>query len=292
MKLNFKQFVKGGLIGSALFSMYVVTSNVKYDVLAWHGQLNVEENCEGASATLTPYPDSQVTIATINGLDTTYLFLEWGEDNTLEFNGQISWETNEIWNGNEVVSKPENCDIEPTETPTVEPTESPEPTVSPSPTVEPTTTPSPTSTPKVEDEPESRCEGLSASPTGGVAPLTVRFTGSGFDEDGKIKLYKFDFGDASDGQSQIWEQEGSEAYHRYQYEGKYFASLHVKDSRGNWRNGNDDCKVEITVSNRPQVLGASTTNELPKTGSPITLFLGLISLSGIGAYLRKKFLVY
>jgi LPXTG-motif cell wall-anchored protein len=119
--------------------------------------------------------------------------------------------------------------------------------------------------------------------------LTVRFTGSGYDEDGDIKLYKFDFGDASDGQPQVWEQEESEAYHRYMDEGAYFASLHVKDSRGNWRNGNDDCKVEIDVTSEPTVLGASTTTELPKTGTPAAVALGIVSLTSVGAYLFKRF---
>lgn len=170
---------------------------------------------------------------------------------------------------------------EPTPTPTSTPTETPTPT--------PTPTETPTPTPTPGDEPESHCSGLSASPSKGTAPLTVRFNGSGYDEDGEIKLYKFDFGDASDGQSQIWEQEESEAYHRYMDEGTYFASLHVKDSRGNWRNGNDDCKVEIKVTDEPEVLGASTTTELPKTGTPAAIAFGIVSLTSMGAYLFKRF---
>jgi len=168
-----------------------------------------------------------------------------------------------------------------------EPTPTPTPTETPTPTPTPTETPTPTPTPG--DEPESRCSGLSASPSEGTAPLTVRFTGSGYDEDGEIKLYKFDFGDASDGQSQVWEQEESEAHHRYMDEGAYFASLHIKDSRGNWRNGNDDCKVEINVTSEPTVLGASTTTELPKTGTPAAIAFGIVSLTSMGAYLFKRF---
>jgi hypothetical protein len=166
-----------------------------------------------------------------------------------------------------------------------DPTPTPTPTVTPTPT--PTDIPTPTPTPN-DDEPESRCSGLSASPSSGTAPLTVRFTGSGYDEDGEIKLYKFDFGDASDDQPQVWEQEESEAHHRYIYEGTYFASLHVKDSRGNWRNGNDDCKLEIEVSDEPKVLGASTTTELPKTGAGAVV-VGILSLSSLGAYLYRRF---
>ena len=109
-----------------------------------------------------------------------------------------------------------------------------------------------------------------------------------FDEDGDIKKYRFDFGDSSGGQPQDWEQEESEAWHRYENDGKFIASVHVQDSRGNWRNGNDDCRVEIEVNDKPKVLSATVTR-LPKTGAPLGIVFGLTSLSGIGAYLYKRF---
>lgn len=167
---------------------------------------------------------------------------------------------------------------------------SPTPTMTPTPTPTPTETPVPTPTPTPDDdEPESSCTGLSVSPSEGTAPLTVRFNGSGYDEDGDIQMYKFDFGDNSDGQPQIWEQEESEAHHRYEYPGTYIVGLHVKDSRGNWRNGNDDCKKIIEVKGEPEVLGASTTTELPKTGTPALFGVGLASLGSLGVYLYKRF---
>lgn len=156
----------------------------------------------------------------------------------------------------------------------------------PTPTPTPTSTPTPTPTPG--EEPESRCTGLSASPSEGTAPLTVRFTGSGYDEDGEIKRYKFDFGDASGGQPQVWEQDESEAYHRYEYSGEYFAALHVKDSRGNWRNGENDCKVKITVNGKPKVLAAEI-KELPKTGAQAIALFGFVPLASLGAYLYRRF---
>lgn len=151
----------------------------------------------------------------------------------------------------------------------------------------PTTTVTPTPTPS--DEPESRCSGLSASPTSGTAPLTVRFNGSGFDEDGEIQKYRFDFGDASGGQPQIWTQDDSEASHRYEFAGTYFAALHIQDSRGNWRNGENDCKVEITVKAKPDVMGGSDVQTLPETGSPIALASTLLSVGALGAYAFKRF---
>lgn len=160
--------------------------------------------------------------------------------------------------------------------------------VEPTPTPTPTATPTPTPTPTPGPEPESRCSSLSASPVEGTAPLTVRFNGSGFDEDGEIKRYRFDFGDASGGQPQVWEQDGPEAFHRYENPGEYVTSLHVKDSRGNWRNGQESCRVEIEVNGKPKVLAAVVT-QLPKTGAPISVVLGLTALSGVGAYLYKRF---
>lgn len=160
----------------------------------------------------------------------------------------------------------------------------PTPTPTPSPTPTPTATPTPTP----GDEPESSCSSLSSSPSEGTQPLTVRFNGSGFDENGKIKKYKFDFGDASGGQPQVWEQESSEAFHRYEHAGTFRATLSVQDSRGNWRDSRDSCRIEIKVSDKPKVLTATVTS-LPKTGVPLSLVLGLTALSGTGAYLYKRF---
>jgi LPXTG-motif cell wall-anchored protein len=119
--------------------------------------------------------------------------------------------------------------------------------------------------------------------------LTVRFTASGFDPNGPIKEYEFDFGDASDGQPQIWKQEESEASHRYQYEGEYVATVKVKDQGGQWRGGNDECRVEIEVNGKPKVLAASTSEELPKTGASALLGAGLLALGVAGKFLRRRF---
>jgi len=87
----------------------------------------------------------------------------------------------------------------------------------------------------------------------------------------------------------VWEQEGPEAYHRYEYAGTYYVSLHVMDSRGNWRNGEGDCKVKITVRDEAEVLGIADTLILPKTGSPAFVGFGIVSLSSFGLYLYRRF---
>ena len=178
-----------------------------------------------------------------------------------------------------------NC-AEPTPTPTPEVTTTPTPTTTPK--LTPTPTVAPTPTPKVEvDEP--RCVGLSASPSEGTAPLTVVFTGSGFDKNGPILEYEFDYGDASGGQPQVWRQEGSQASHRYEHPGKYIASLKVKDQGGTWRDGNDDCRVEINVRSQPQILAAAASTELPKTGTSALVGGGLLALTSAGAFLYRRF---
>lgn len=194
-----------------------------------------------------------------------YLQSEWFLENGLAWN---------LENASYLAKNSQFSCAEPTPTPTNTPT--------PTPTLTPTPTPTP------GDEPDSSCSALSASPSSGTAPLTVRFNGSGFDENGNIKRYKFDFGDASGGQPQIWEQDGSEAYHRYEFAGTYRANLSVQDSRNNWRDSKDNCTIEIKVDGKPKVLAATLTS-LPKTGIPLSALLGLTSLSGIGAYLYKRF---
>ena len=162
---------------------------------------------------------------------------------------------------------------------------SPTPTLTPTPTITSTPTPTVTPTPKPDDD-KPRCVGLSASPTEGNAPLTVRFTGSGFDKNGPILEYEFDFGDASGNQPQVWRQKESEAAHKYEYPGTYIASLKVKDQGGTWRDGNDDCKVTITVKSTPKVLSTSIADELPSAGVSVLALAGILPL---GYYLYKRF---
>lgn len=174
----------------------------------------------------------------------------------------------------------------PTPTVTNSPTPTPTGTLTPTVTVTSTLTPTATATPIPN---ESSCTGLSASPTSGSTPLTVRFTASGFDNRGNIQEYEFDYGDSSDNQPQVWRQTGSEASHRYENSGSYIATVRVKDSRGEWKGGNSECRVEITVTGKPQVLGKSTAKGLPETGTPLAAGAVIVSLAGAGIALVKHF---
>jgi hypothetical protein len=196
------------------------------------------------------------------------------------------------WNLTDGLYLAKNADYfcgEPTPTPTTTPTLTP--TVTPTTTVTPTVTPTPTITPTPHhhDDDESRCVGLSASPTEGTAPLTVKFTGSGYDKNGDIKEYEFDFGDASDWQPQVWKTTDSEAGHRYMNPGTFTASLKVKDQDDQWRNGNDDCKKEIKVTSKPQVLAASAPKGLPETGLPGMVLFGSFVGGPLGVAIYRRF---
>jgi hypothetical protein len=153
----------------------------------------------------------------------------------------------------------------------------------------PTNAPSVTPTPGPEG-PQSRCFDLEATPLEGTAPLTVKFTGHADDPatGGKIKEYKFDYGDASGGQPQVWSQTDRVSYHRYEISGEYTAKLDIQDNAGNWR-GSDDCRVTIKVNSTPQVLGTSSPDQLPSTGLTVALMVLIPSLTGAGFYLHSRF---
>jgi PKD repeat protein len=79
---------------------------------------------------------------------------------------------------------------------------------------------------------------ISASPTEGVAPLTVRFDGSGSsDPDGDTLSYAWDFGDGSAHQTE------ATASHSFSNAGQYNVTLSVNDGRG----GSDSDSVTISV---------------------------------------------
>lgn len=97
------------------------------------------------------------------------------------------------------------------------------------------------------------CVDLSANPLSGSAPLTVRFIGSGQDQDERVAFFEFDFGD---GKKQIVEKEDSrnqqltiqEISHTYTKAGTYQAGLKVIDNNDVESTVPDICTVEINAS--------------------------------------------
>lgn len=139
---------------------------------------------------------------------------------------------------------------------------------------------------------DSRCVGLSVSPSSGTAPVTVRFNGTGYDSEGSIQEYRFSFGDESGGQPGTVTQSESEAYHRYEQAGTFTASLAVKDSKGEWQSGANECTRTVTVYPVPQVQGVTTEpTSLPKSGfGLLEALVGLSGLVGMGWWLQRRVL--
>jgi len=136
----------------------------------------------------------------------------------------------------------------------------------------------PTPTPK---EHESRCVSLSASPTDGEAPLAVVFNGSGHDSEGDIREYEFDFGDGGK-----VTQSDSRVEHVYQEPGTYWASLKVKDTHDEWKDGSEDCRQEIKVGREPEVLAAEAPPVQPAAGANTAITLGLI-VAGLAGFILR-----
>lgn len=87
----------------------------------------------------------------------------------------------------------------------------------------------------------------SADKTCGKSPLTVSFTGEGYDIDGDRLSYRWDFGDGSSATIQ-------NPQHSYKKEGKYFANLTVTDDYGN----TESETIEINVlGNYPPIANIS-----------------------------------
>jgi chitodextrinase len=83
---------------------------------------------------------------------------------------------------------------------------------------------------------------VSASPTSGLAPLTVFFNGAGsFDPDGAVVSYAWDFGDGTTGS-------GPTVSHTYAGRGNYSAKLTVTDTQG----ATGSATVTITVKKGPR----------------------------------------
>ncbi len=124
------------------------------------------------------------------------------------------------------------------------------------------------------------CVGLTANPTKGVAPLTVNFSGQGFEQGKSISMYEFDFGDASRGQLKVVRQNSSASSHRYYNPGTYTASLKVLTSGGFWVGG-ASCSVTVTTT------GAIQT--LPQTGPAENIVAISVIVGAVGFYINKHF---
>ena len=188
----------------------------------------------------------------------------------------------------------------PTPTPTGARIPTPTLTSTPGPTA--TNTPVPTSTPVPGG---SFCEYLTADPTSGSAPLTVHFSGKGFDST-QIKGFRFNFGDGEKQEffGSFTSDHIQTVDHTYNNDGIYNAYLEILDNGDHWKT-RSECRVTITVStiaggptntpapprptstSRPAV-AAPTEAQLPEAGLKLPTIWGIISgflLISIGAAL-------
>ena len=138
-----------------------------------------------------------------------------------------------------------------TPTPTLTPSPTPTGTLTPTPT--PTNTPMPTPTPTSIPGPsgESYCDYLFADPANGSGPLTVQFSGKGYDT-ARIKGFRFTFGDGE--KKQVLNVSYSSSHieavsHTYNNNGIYKAVLEILDDGDHWKT-RSECEKTITVSGK------------------------------------------
>jgi len=107
--------------------------------------------------------------------------------------------------------------------------------------------------------PSSPTASASATPTAGIQPLNVNFTGSGTDPDGSIVLYEWDFN--GDGIFEWFSVSNGNAATTYTASGLYRAKFRVTDNDGL----TDTKEVPISVGQAPPV---AVANAVPTRGYP------------------------
>jgi len=80
----------------------------------------------------------------------------------------------------------------------------------------------------------------------------VTFKAEGYDPDGDIQRYRFDFGDDGD----VLETDDRIVTHRYEEEDNFTARVHVQDSHDEWITS-DNCEVEVDVEDEDDDSGCS-----------------------------------
>ena len=144
---------------------------------------------------------------------------------------------------------------------------------------------------------DSSCVELIATPIEGSTPLTVEFTGAGYDPYGLIAKYRFNFGDG--GEDSIKETEDYFATYVYKKGGGFNPTLQVQDSKGVWKTS-DDCKITLAVKGNTGIGGGgdldpapmATVSSLPETGlydNPLLAFVSLLGTGLLGIYLMRRF---
>lgn len=136
------------------------------------------------------------------------------------------------------------------------------PSTSPSPS--PSVTPTATSTPG----PSSLCEYLQADKAGGSAPLTVKYSGKGFDPV-RVKGFRFHFGDGEKREffGSFTSSQVQEVEYTYRSAGKYKAYLEIMDDGDHWKT-RPECEVTISVDGTSTPSPTTTKTVIAKEPTP------------------------
>ncbi len=113
------------------------------------------------------------------------------------------------------------------------------------------------------------------------APSTAKFEVTGFDNKSGLQEYRLDFGNGI-----TKDQNGSNFEQRYDKPGTYTVRAYVKDSQGNWKGGDSNCRATLYVETEP-------LKEQPKTGTPTLLSVAAVTSGIVGtvALLRRQALL-
>lgn len=102
------------------------------------------------------------------------------------------------------------------------------------------------------------------------APSTVEFRVSGYDNKGDIDRYKIDLGNGV-----TKENDGPTFEQIYDQAGTYTIKGYVRDSKGDWHGGDDECRTTLYVETKP-------LTEQPKTGTPTSLAVAAVTSGAVG----------
>lgn len=113
---------------------------------------------------------------------------------------------------------------------------------------------------------------------GGMAPATLNFKVTGYDNKGDLQHYKLEFGNGvtREGDGQTFEQ-------RYETAGTFTARAYVRDSQGNWKGGEENCKKTVYITTKP-------LERQPSTGTPdVFTVSGIMSgVTGLAMALKQR----
>jgi hypothetical protein len=144
----------------------------------------------------------------------------------------------------------------------------------------------PLPTPTAKPKPKAVCSDLTAEPSEGAAPLSVKFDVECIDPDGEIGTYRYDMGYQKDGAQVVFESDKSEFATKFNDKGEYEVKLEVFNKDGE-KVDCTNCSLTISANGTPENGGIGGVAQLPQTGAPAVTGLILTSLGGLGFSILK-----